>query len=209
MSALVGMLFGSGLWLVIQSFTNPKPSKIVRSKRNEWPVFIDEIASGIQVGMSLQEAFFSARNTLPLERKVAFDRAYFQVQHGASFNDTLQALASDIHSHDFSRLVNLLLISNKQGIGQLSSLLFDFSAAIRRDQDLILEIHSKYQTNKIAARVASVAPLFVLIFTASRKEVREIYLTSEGIGVLVIIAVVSIGGYLAMVKIATFPGVKF
>ena len=208
MSALLGMLFGSGLWLVIQSLTGPRLSKIVKSKRNEWPVFIDEIASGIQVGMSLQEAFFTARNTLPMERKVAFDKAYFQVQHGASFNESLQALAGEIHSHDFSRLVNLLLISSTQGIGQLSSLLFDFSAAIRRDQELILEILSKYQTNKIAARVASIAPLLVLIFTASRKEVREIYLTSEGLGVLGIIAVVSLGGYLAMVKIASFPGVK-
>lgn len=208
MSALLGMLFGSGLWLVIQSVAGPKRSKIVRTKRNEWPIFIDEIASGIQVGMSLQEAFFSARTTLPLERRVRFDRAYFQVQHGASFNDTLQILASDIHSHDFSRLVNLLLISNTQGIGQLSSLLFDFAAAIRRDFDLILEILAKYQTNKIAARVASIAPLLVLIFTSSRKEVRDIYLTSEGLGVLGVITLVSIGGYLSMVRIASFPGVK-
>jgi hypothetical protein len=104
--------------------------------------------------------------------------------------------------------VNLLLISNTQGIGQLSSLLFDFAAAIRRDYDLILEILAKYQTNKIAARVASIAPLLVLIFTSSRKEVRDIYLTSEGLGVLGVITLVSIGGYLSMVRIASFPGVK-
>lgn len=208
MTALLGMLFGSGLWLIIQSLSGPKHSKVVLSKRNEWPVFIDEIASGIHVGLSLQEAFFSARNTLGHERKSLFDRAYFQLQHGAPFVDVLKSLAREVNSRDFSRLVNVLLISNSQGVTQLSSLLFDFASAIRRDYELMLEIMAKYQTNKIAARFASVAPLLVLIFTSSRQEVRDIYFTTEGLLVLSVITLISLGGYFAMVRIASFPGIK-
>ena len=206
MTTLVGLLFGSGVWFVVQSISHPKHLKKTSQKPNTWPEFIDEISSGVQVGMSIQEAFFDARTALPPHHKALFDQAYFQTQHGASFNACLENLAFELKSKDFSRLVALLVISNNQGLAQLATLLHDFASAIRRDSELIKEIVSKYQTNKIAARVASVAPLFVLLFTASRSEVRDVYLTGEGVVVLSIIALISLGGYISMAKISSLPG---
>lgn len=205
---LLGMLFGAGIWLCLQSFSVPKRSKVSAGKRNLWPVFIDEIASSIQVGKSLQDAFFEARHTLPFHQKFLLDRAYFQMQHGKAFQDTLIELEPQMKSKDFSRLMQLLMISAHQGVSQLGMVLHDFSSAIRRDDELILEISSKYQTNKIAARVASISPFLVLLFTATRSEVREIYLTQEGLFVLLGIVIVSIGGYVSMTKIASLPGLR-
>lgn len=205
---LLGMLFGAGIWLCLQSFSVPKRSKATVGKHNLWPVFIDEIASSVQVGKSLQEAFFEARHTLPTHQKFLLDRAYFQLQHGKAFQDTLKELELQMKSKDFSRLVQLLMISAHQGVSQLGMLLHDFSSAIRRDDELILEISAKYQTNKIAARVASISPLLVLLFTATRSEVREIYLSQEGLFVLLGIVIVSIGGYVSMTKIASLPGLR-
>lgn len=207
MIAMVGLLFGAGVWLVIQSVAYPRRSRTVVSHSNIWPQFIDEIASGIQVGLSLQDSFFDARSVLPIEQRRVLDRSYFHLQHGSSFQDELQRLQKQLMSKDFTRLVTILSISTQQGVRQLASLLHDFSAALRRDNELMLEILAKYQTNKIAARVASVAPLFVLLFTASRAEVRSVYLTHEGLIVLFVITLVSIGGYLSMVKIASLPGI--
>jgi Flp pilus assembly protein TadB len=206
MMTLVGMLFGAGVWLCLQSLSVPKRSKAFIPKRNLWPLFIDEIASGVQVGKSLQEAFFEARYTLPIHQKFLLDRAYFQVQHGSAFQEILKELELEMNSKDFSRLAQLLKISAQQGVNHLGVLLHDFSSAIRRDNELMLEILAKYQTNKIAARVASVSPLIVLLFTASRSEVRDIYLSQEGLFVLSGIVLVSIGGYFAMTKIASLPG---
>lgn len=205
MRALIGLLFGSGLWLAIQSFSSPRRARTLKKKRHVWPTFIDEVASGIQVGMSLSEAFFEARNTLPIDEKTMLERAYYQVQHGSAFTDVITKLSAQIHSKDFSRMANLLVTSSQQGIQQLPELLHDFASAIRRNNELNQDVQAKYHTNKIAARVASVAPLFVLLFTATRTEVRDIYLTHEGMMVLVIIAFVSIGGYVAMTKIASLP----
>lgn len=205
---LVGLLFGAGIWLCLQSVSAPKRSVVYDPKRNVWPLFIDEIASGVQVGKSLQEAFFEARHTLPLHQKFLLDRAYFQMQHGRAFQDVLKELKREMNSNDFSRLLQLLMISAHQGVHQLGVLLHDFSSAIRRDNELMLEISTKYQTNKIAARVASVSPLIVLLFTASRSEVRDIYLSQEGLLVLLGILLVSIGGYFCMTKIASLPGLR-
>lgn len=204
--ALVGMLFGAGIWLCVQSFSAPKRTKAQVSRRNLWPQFIDEIASGVQVGKSLQEAFFEARHTVWTHQKFLLDRAYFQMQHGRAFHEVLKELDREMNSKDFSRLAQLLTISAHQGVNQLGMLLHDFSSAIRRDNELLLEISAKYQTNKIAARVASVSPLLVLLFTASRSEVRDIYLSQEGFFVLIGILLVSMGGYVSMTKIASLPG---
>lgn len=207
MIALVGLLFGAGVWLVIQSVSYPKRSRNIDSHSNVWPQFIDELASGIQVGMSLQDSFFDARSALPIEQRRAMDRSYFQMQHGSSFQDELQKLQKQLQSRDFVRLVTLLSLSHQQGVQQLASLLHDFSSALRRDNELMLEVLAKYQTNKIAARVASIAPFLVLLFTASRAEVRNIYFTREGFIVLFVITLVSIGGYVSMAKIASLPGI--
>lgn len=209
MSTFIGFLFGSGLWLVLQSVSSVNAKHRIKLQRSIWPAFIDEIADGISVGMSLPEAFFEARHMLPSHYCHVVSKYYYQFQHGASFTDSLHRIAKEIHSQDFKRLSTLLVIGSTEGVHELAILLHDFATAIRRDNELFLEIRSKYQTNKIAARVASLSPLVVLFFTASRQEVRAIYLSGEGVVVLMCIALVSLGGYVAMSRIALLPGIRY
>lgn len=209
MGNLLGLIFGSGIALIVFSLTSAeRKSPPNRITEKYWPTFCDDISAGVRAGLAIPEATFQASTSLPIFLQQEFVKAKKDFAGGESFSGCIQKLATQIEDQTFSRITRLILTAQTQNSAAISGLLSEQAHNLRSDLALLNEILGKQAVTKVSAKVASLAPLVVLVLTSTRPTVRDAYLQPIGIAVLLVVGFVTVFSYLVMRNISEIKVLK-
>ena len=206
MGAALGMMFGIGVALVISASRLPvfhiSRVRKVRKPDVNWPAFIEDLASSIRAGLSAPEALWRAGQRLPVVPALWFSQAEV-VWRRSGFVPALTQIAQQCDDVELRQLVDVLLIVQETGSTTLASTLTQLARMARQRQELINEVRGRQAITVNAARVAVAAPWLVLALTSTRPQTRLAFSTAEGLGVIGLVAVVTMVSYFLMKRLAT------
>ena len=211
MGTAVGLIFGAGLAMVISSFKTSrslairKPQKI---QKYSFAPFIDDMASAVRAGMSAPEAMWQAATQLPAVHAVNFYEAR-EMWQARGFAAALELLKLSSRDRDVQQLVEVLTVVQTTGSQSLATALSQLAHMARSRQELLNEVQARQAVTVTAARVAVAAPWLVLLLTAGRPQTRITFLSSGGLLVLGIVAVVCALAYAAMVRLSRIEDLDY
>lgn len=202
MGALVGLMFGAGL--VIALWQSPGLPRTARrpSAPVHWPQFIDDVASGIRAGLSVPIATFEAGQRLSHPYPTVFGEWHSCWLQGIGFESALAGLRTTIDCAPFDQFAQTMDIAHRQGGRAVATLLSQLARNVRAQEQLVHEVRGRQSVTVTSAKVAVAAPWVVLGVTAARPEVRHTYMTSTGLWVLIVVAVICVFSYIAMRRMA-------
>ena len=213
MGWLLGIGFGAGLWLASGGLRlggwswrrrrSPRPATA-----RVWPAYFDDVASGLRAGLAIGPAVWQAGRRLPWLERAAFERAEREWAGGSGLAASLSELSDSLAVPAFTAFVELIRLASTQGSSRLPALVAELAEQNRSQLQLLDEVRGRQATTVNAAKVAVGAPWVVLALTASRPDVREVYLTSAGALVLASVAAISTIAYLAMLRLSRIEALR-
>ena len=209
----MGIGFGAGLWLVVVGLrSEPLAWRRRRPPRpaaaRVWPAYFDDVASGLRAGLAIGPAVWQAGRRLPWLERAAFERAEQEWARGSGLTASLSELSDSLAVPAFASFVELLRLAATAGSSRLPALVAELAEQSRSQLHLLDEVRGRQATTVNAARVAVAAPWVVLALTASRPDVRDVYLTGTGALVLAAVAAVSALAYLAMLRLSRIDALR-
>lgn len=221
MGLIIGVLCAIGvifIWGVIREpmklrmFKVNKSSKpLVKQKKipaDVWPDVVDDLASAIRAGLSLPQAVIELCNSGPEALRPAFQLCRDQYQATGDFSAGLNLISQNLQDPQADKFVASIQIAHEVGGADLGVLLRTLSEVMREELVLRGEIVARQSWTVNGAKLAVAAPWVTALVLSTRDSAANLYLSSSGIRMLAICAVVSVLAYAAMMKIAELPAEK-
>ena len=220
MGLIAGVLVALGMMLLWGAIREPmKPRKfksdntklIVKRKKlptDAWPDVVDDLASAIRAGLSLPQAVTELCNSGPEQLRPAFQLCRDQYQATGDFNAGLILIAQNLTDPQADKFVASLQIAHEVGGADLGVLLRTLSEVMREELVLRGEIVARQSWTVNGAKLAVAAPWVTALVLSTRETAANVYLSTSGIRMLAICAVISVLAYAAMMKIAELPAEK-
>lgn len=220
MGLIAGVLVALGMMLLWGAIREPmKPRKfkscntkpIVKRKKlptDAWPDVVDDLASAIRAGLSLPQAVTELCNSGPEQLRPAFQLCRDQYQATGDFNAGLVLIAQNLTDPQADKFVASLQIAHEVGGADLGVLLRTLSEVMREELVLRGEIVARQSWTVNGAKLAVAAPWVTALVLSTRETAANVYLSTSGIRMLAICAVISVLAYAAMMKIAELPAEK-
>ena len=221
MGLILGLLIAIGIiltWGAIREPMRLRKFKINRSQKlsiygeklsaDVWPDVVDDLASAIRAGLSLQQAVIELCNSGPEQLRLAFQRCRDQYQATGDFNAGLHLIAQNLEDPQADKFVASLQIAHEVGGADLGVLLRTLSEVMREELVLRGEIVARQSWTVNGAKLAVAAPWVTALVLATRDAAANVYMSASGIRMLAICAIVSVLAYVAMMKIAELPAEK-
>ena len=198
--ALIGILGGVMIgWLTMRLSLSLRILRRRASFSEQLPDLLQLVASALQSGFSLPQAFDAVvrEDTQPAAGE--FARALAEVRLGADLEDALDGVASRMDSDDMRWTV--LAIRIQQGVGgNLAEVLLTIAGTIRERAFLRRQVHALSAEGRLSAYILVILPLLVAawLFISSPGYMRLLYTTGVGQLMLLIAAVLLVLGALWM-----------
>jgi tight adherence protein B len=220
MGLIAGVLVALGmmlLWGAIREPMKPRKFKSYNTKPNvkrkklpadAWPDVVDDLASAIRAGLSLPQAVTELCNSGPEQLRPAFQLCRDQYQATGDFNAGLVLIAQNLTDPQADKFVASLQIAHEVGGADLGVLLRTLSEVMREELVLRGEIVARQSWTVNGAKLAVAAPWVTALVLSTRETAANVYLSTSGIRMLAICAVISVLAYAAMMKIAELPAEK-
>lgn len=211
----IGMIF---IWgairepMKLRMFKVTKSSKpLVKQKKipsDVWPDVVDDLASAIRAGLSLPQAVIELCSSGPESLRPAFQLCRDQYQATGDFTAGLNLVSQNLQDPQADKFVASIQIAHEVGGADLGVLLRTLSEVMREELVLRGEIVARQSWTVNGAKLAVAAPWVTALVLSTRDSAANVYLSTSGIRMLVICAVVSVLAYAAMMKIAELPAEK-
>lgn len=221
MGLIVGLLSAIGIILTWGAIHEPmrfRKFKIIRNQKpfvkgkkvpaDLWPDVVDDLASAIRAGLSLPQAVIELCNSGPEQLQPAFQLCRDQYQATGDFNAGLNLLAQNLEDPQADKFVASLQVAHEVGGADLGVLLRTLSEVMREELVLRGEIVARQSWTVNGAKLAVAAPWVTALVLSTRDTAANVYMSTSGIRMLAICAVISVLAYVAMMKIAELPTEK-
>jgi tight adherence protein B len=170
-----------------------------------WPEAVDNLASAVRAGMSLQEALAQLAVRGPEPLRPAFEAFAVDYQVTGRFAESLDRLKDRMADPVGDRVVEGLRIAREVGGGELGRLLRSLSGYLRDEARTRSELESRQAWAVNGARLAVAAPWLVLLMLSFQREVISRYASPAGVVVLLVGGACCLVAYRLMMRIGRLP----
>jgi tight adherence protein B len=177
----------------------------VGHRRDEWPVVVDHLTSGVRAGLSLPEALAGLAERGPERMRPAFARFAADYRARGSFGTALDGLRADLADPVGDRVVETLRVASEVGGSDVGRVLRSLSAFLREDARMRAELAARQSWHVSAARLALAAPWIMLGLLSLRPEAVAAYDSAAGFAVLAIGGGVTLVAYRLMLRLGQLP----
>ena len=177
-----------------------------REQRAAWPDAVDDLLTAVRAGMPLPDALCEAAIAGPEPLRPGYEAFAASWRRGSSFVEGLAAMQRAFGNADADRVVVSLALASESGGRNVGRVLATQSDFLREDLRMRGEIDARQSWTVNAARVAVAAPWLAVAALSVRGEAAAAYASAAGAAVLLVTAVVGVGAYWAMTRIAALPG---
>ncbi len=179
--------------------------------KNAWrhfeaiPELIDNVITGIQSGLSLNESLSSLSSRGPTLTRNYFEQFSEQLRKGVSFEDAISNLQSLFNNRAADQLFESLIFAKSLGGTELLALLRQLGDFTRQDLALRREISAKQGWVRNSAHLAASAPWILLLLLSAQPSTAEAFSTSTGVIILGTGALLTAFAYLWMSHLSKLP----
>ncbi len=215
---VIGLLFGSGLLLIVAVFDGQVPARTVKLRNpfkgatmmrtvshEVWPEVVDDLASAIRAGMSLPQAIEEISVSGPIELREPFLICVRNYRASGDFVSSLYGIAEYCRQASADKFVSALQIAYAVGGADLGVVLRTLSEVLRDDIKVRSEIAARQSWTVNGARLAVAAPWITALVLSVHGEAARVYASPAGIRILGMCAFVSTIAYLVMMAIGRLP----
>lgn len=169
------------------------------------PEIIDYLISGIQSGLSLNEALSGLSSRGPLLTREIFADFKARISEGHPFEQSVESLQSAFNIRAADQVFESLIFAKSLGGTELLSLLRQLGHFTRQDLSLRREIATKQGWIRNSAHLSAAAPWLLLLLLAMQPATARAFSTSFGVAVLGVGISMTVLAYLWMGKLSQLP----
>lgn len=169
------------------------------------PEIIDQIISGVQSGLSLNQALISLENRGPKITQPIFANFRERTFAGANFEDSIATLQEGFALAAADQLFEALVFAKSLGGSELLALLRQLGDFTRQDLSLRREISAKQGWIKNSAHLSAGAPWLLLLLLSAQPATAKAFTTTSGAAILGIGAILTLSAYLWMGRLSRLP----
>jgi tight adherence protein B len=169
------------------------------------PELIDQIISGVQSGLSLNQSLTSLENRGPKITQPIFLKFRESTFAGASFENSISQLQAAFGLAAADQLFEALLFAKNLGGSELLALLRQLGDFTRQDLSLRREISAKQGWIKNSAHLSAGAPWLLLLLLSAQPSTAESFKSSTGALVLALGVLLTISAYMWMGRLSRLP----
>lgn len=191
-------LFGPGL--VHKRLKAKRRHTLIR----QLPDVLDALVGGLRSGLSLPQALGLLAEQLPKPSNQEFSLVVRKLRMGVNMDDVLDELEARIHSAEYTMFTTSMRIAREVG-GNLTESLERLADTMRKKLSMEDKIGALTSQGKLQGLIVGALPLFLMwILTEMEPEaMAPLYSTWLGYGVLAVIFVLELIGYVVIRKIVT------
>jgi tight adherence protein B len=169
------------------------------------PEIIDYLISGIQSGLSLNEAIAGLSTRGPEITRRHFEEFKSRISEGETFERSVTFLQSEFSLRAADQVFESLIFAKSLGGTELLSLLRQLGHFNRQDLSLRREIATKQGWIRNSAHLSAAAPWLLLLLLAMQPSTAEAFSTPTGIAILGVGIAMTVIAYLWMAKLSQLP----
>jgi tight adherence protein B len=191
-------LFGPGL--IHKRLKTKRRHTLIR----QLPDVLDALVGGLRSGLSLPQALGLLSEQLPKPSNQEFSLVVRKLRMGVNMDDVLDELESRIHSAEYTMFTTSMRIAREVG-GNLTESLERLADTMRKKLTMEDKIMALTSQGKLQGLIVGALPLFLMwILTEMEPDaMAPLYSTWLGYGVLAVIFVLEMIGYVVIRKIVT------
>ena len=169
------------------------------------PEIVDQIISGVQSGLSLNQSLISLENRGPKITQPIFQKYRERTFAGVSFEDSVGVLQDEYALAAADQLFESLVFAKNLGGSELLSLLRQLGDFTRQDLALRREISAKQGWIKNSAHLSAGAPWLLLLLLSAQPATAAAFTSPSGALVLGLGVFLTMFAYLWMGKLSRLP----
>lgn len=213
MGAVLSAFFITGVLFVVAAFTSPRqarlpqfglPTRHLQIDLAVWPDAVDDVASAIRAGMSLPLAVCHLADNGPEELRPIFKNVESTYLSSGNFILALTHVRN-IRQPVAIKFVSALSVAYQVGGSELGTVLRALADAVRDEVKIRGEIEARQSWTVNGARLAVAAPWVTVLLLSSRNSAAQVYMSSTGIKLLMVCALLSAIAYFSMLRIGKLP----
>ena len=186
-----------------------------RSKgKKSWELFqvvpevVDHMISGIQSGLSLNEALANLSERGPILTQRYFEAFRKNLNSGLSFEVAISQLQEDFDNRAADQLFEALIFAKNLGGSDLLSMLRQLGDFTRQDLSLRREIDAKQGWIRNSAHLSAGAPWILLLLLSAQPATSAAFTTPQGASILAFGVGMTAIAYLWMGELSEMPEPK-
>lgn len=182
-----------------------KRSLRLAAVQEAWPDGLRDLLASVKSGASLPSAIESLAGFGPEPLRQAF--AGFGVYaRSLGVVPALEMVREDISDPTSDRVIEVLILAYQRGGAVVTEILSDLAEATTRDLWTLEQVRTDALEQRINSRIVFILPWIVLVAMTSQSEAfRAFYSTGTGVTVVLIGALMSLGGILISSRLGAQP----
>lgn len=182
--------------------------------RKSWELFsvipeiIDHLISGIQSGLSLNEALSNLSQRGPALTQKYFEQFRENLNLGLTFESAISELQESFDIRASDQLFESLIFAKSLGGTELLSMLRQLGDFTRQDLSLRREIAAKQGWIRNSAHLSAGAPWILLLLLSAQPSTSQAFSSPHGISILAFGVGMTAIAYLWMGKLSALPEPK-
>lgn len=182
-----------------------------REDKRSWQLFevipeiIDQIISGVQSGLSLNQSLIGLETRGPKITQGFFEEYRERTFAGVNFEESIEHLQESFSLAAADQLFESLVFAKNLGGSELLSLLRQLGDFTRQDLSLRREISAKQGWIKNSAHLSAGAPWLLLLLLSAQPATAKAFASPSGLAILGIGALLTVVAYLWMGRLSRLP----
>lgn len=173
----------------------------LRDRLAAWPDTLRDLLAHLESSMPLHTALVELGRSGPEPLRPTW-RRYGVLASALDHRAALEAIRNDLADPVSDRVIEVVLVAHEQGSAVVLDLLRDLADSTTDDIRLVDAIETAQLETRIEARAVAVLPFVVLVMLTSRSpDYREFYSSALGVAVIVVGAVMTLLGSLAIQRL--------
>ncbi len=201
----LGLVAGTLVAAIPRSVFAHRRRVLVRDRLAAWPDALRDLITHLRASLSMHASLCEIGRSGPLPLRPYFNR-YAGLSGALDQRAAMEVVREELADPLSDRVVEVLLVAFDQGSSVVIDILDDLASSSAEDLRLLDEIETLQLETKLEARGAAVLPFAVLamlcVFTPGY---RSFYATSAGWLVIMLGALMSLGGLLAITRLGRVP----
>jgi tight adherence protein B len=199
-SSFLGLLFAGVVAVLPSSFYGSRGRKRDREQRASWPDALRGLVGSLHAGRSLHEALVDLAVSGPVPLRRVFTRYHDLTNLAVPEAEALGVVRDELADPVADRVFEVLIIASDKGSRIALRVLSDVADAVTSDIQLMEKLDTADTEQRINTWAVFVIPwLTLMLLTAKAGSFRDFYSGPDGTRILVIGAMMSLGG-LALIR---------
>lgn len=184
-----------------------RSAKRIRIERESWPMVIDQLISGVNAGISLQQNLRDLASRGPITLRKHFVDIDQDLQNGYPFDHVLRKARRKFATAAADQVLEVLVVARSSGSSDIAPILRTLGDFLRQESSLRAEIEARHGWVRSSAALAAMAPWLLLIILATQPSTRMAFGSDTGLYILGFGVVATAVAYLWMNVAGRLPEV--